>query len=280
MKISRQVRAALSAAFLALVGAGAAVAADVCGECTAKELCATHGAALEAAFEEWGEALTSEDEGERIEALVALAELSHEHANAPSERAAEALAQAMDDPSLRVRQRVARLLANGQHPEIAVRALVRECERIKQGLGNGNLVQTLASDSDETQVAMAYIANIPKAAGELKDDRCVEIIYKILKQLPAETRGQPIFVASCDALLELGTAKSVEAVFETLSPWSDDPGLRRVHNSVLRCASRRDLEGMPDWGEDCVKGWRKWWRVNKRAFPAKLGKAKLVLEED
>ena len=263
----------LAANALALMAGHAA--ADDCGACERGKLCAPHTEEERAVLEQLAPALASKAISERIDALREVAELTMEHENAPSEAVAKVLAAGCADESLRVRSIAIDLLTEGQEPETAVVGITLVLAEIHKGYAGGNLVPTLTGEEmtpASVAQAMRYLRLTLRVAGRVRDDKVAGLLVRILKITPTEMRGQPVAMATCDSLLELGTRDSVAAVVRHLTPWEDTREVRRVHDALEVFAVDKDFDGYPEWGRDARNQWKRWLGRHKRALPAKLGK--------
>ncbi len=272
--MSRPVIAASLAPLLALVPALApARAADDCGDCGARGPCRPHAEADEAAIERLRPELEAPEVERRLDALAEVAALTGEHANAPGEAVAEALAAALEDDALRVREEAVRLLVDGQHPERTVRALVDVMKDFQRNMWT--LVAWLTGPDGERGTiaeAMDYLETVGDVAGGVRDDRVAKELADLLLAYPEEMRGQPVAMAATGSLLRLGTRDAVRAVIRQLRPWSDDGRSLAIHEALEEFAEDRELPAAPEAGPDAAKAWDAWLKKNARALPSKLGK--------
>lgn len=260
---------------LALALLSGLAAADDCNACKPGKLCPPHAAEESTALERLAPDFASEEIVKRIDALREAAELTMDHENAPSEAVAEVLAAAFADESLRVRSIAISLITQGQEPETAVLAMAGALNEIVTGYGGGNLVPSLTGDDLSASAvgeAMRYLRTTLRAAGRVRDDRIVKLLVRVMQSTPIEMRGQPVTMAACESLLELGTRDSVAVVVRHLTPWEDTREVRRVHEALEVFAAEKGFDDTPEWGKGARDGWKKWLGRHKRALPAKLGK--------
>jgi len=142
--------------------------------------------------------LSSRDESQRIAGLEALADLTWDHANAPSERVARRIASALDDRSGDVRERAAELLGRPQHATIAMEALLRalpgfereyeqldrERDRLQKKRAKSTvrsmqvkvLDRKLAANDEEMSALRKRRSTIIEQLGNYPDDRVVDAL--------------------------------------------------------------------------------------------------------
>ena len=246
---------------------------DVCDACGKGKLCKPHAQLETAEIERLRPRLESEEARDRIAALRDIAALTHEHENVPSERVAEILVLALEDRSLRVRDRAVRLLADGQHPEATVVALVDLMGSFKKKMWS--LVAWLQGENQDRGTvtdAMNYLKTVMRKSGDVPDDRVVEALADVLLAMPSEMRGQPVAMAATKSLLQLGTKDAVKAVLRQFSSMSDTPEMRNIHDALRGFAFDLEIDDYPEYGEDVPEKWARWVKKHSRAMPAKLGK--------
>lgn len=263
--------ALLSAAFLALAPAPL----DDCEACRPGKTCSPHRKHDAAELKRLKPELESKDERTRMGALSAVAELTDEHSNAPTKAVAQALADALYDDRLAVRSHAIRLLADGQHPEVAVTAIAKVYGQFESDMWT--LVATLMGEKGErgsVDDAMRYLEDSVRAGRGLRDDRIVKSMSSLLLAYPTEMRGEPVAMATTDALLELGTQGAVSAVVQTLGQTQDDTRKRRIHMALVRVADEKEIDKRPSFDKKPEREWKAWLKKNKKSFPSKLGKWK------
>jgi hypothetical protein len=183
-------------ALLLLTAPFAQVTCDVCSLVNEDvRLCKAHVEAEHSTFVRVRKQLSSRDESQRIAGLEALANLTWNHANAPSERVARRIASALDDRSDGVRERAAELLGRPQHATIAMKALLRalpgvekeyekldrERDQLQEKRARSAVRSTqekildrkLAENDDEVEALLGYRSAIIEQLGGFPDDRVV-----------------------------------------------------------------------------------------------------------
>lgn len=252
-----------------------------CDACRPGKVCATHRAEDKAELKRLGPLLESKDPAQRIGALGTVAALTEGHENAPSKDVAKALAAALEDDQLTVRETAIVLLADGQHPEVAVTSTVKVLKGFEKNMWS--LMGTMTGPNNEhgtVEEAMQYLEASMRACRELPDDRVVKALASLLAAYPAEMRGEPVAMAATHSLLELGTQDAVAAVVKQLGRGKETTRLRRIHLALVRVADEKEIEARPAFGDKLEREWTVWLRKNKRAFPAKLGKWEGTREEE
>ena len=254
-----------------------AAVGDDCEACAPAKICRDHKAADQAELERLRDELESEDPDLREGALEKAAELTDSHANAPSKAVAQVLADALEDDLLRVRVVAIRLLCDGQHPEVSVKATVEVLGYLKKNMWT--LVETLMGPKHErgdVSQAMAFLRATVVGAGNLRDDRIVRALIQILKAYPTEMRGEPVAMATSQSLLDLGTREAVAAVIEQFASRPEESRRRKIHSALEAYAADHDIFETPEFNEDDLgRAWEAWFKKNKRTLPKKLGKWEL-----
>lgn len=264
-------------AIAALVALPLVLPDDGCEDCRPGQLCEPHAEDEAETLADWGEDLESEDGPTRAAALRRIGSLTEDHPNAPSKKIAEIVAGALrEDPDLQVRIQAVRLIAV-QHPDVAVPAMVETLKEIDRGLARGDLVPSLIQDDspESAGAAMRFIEETMRNAGSMPDDRCLKELLDCMKHYPSEMRGQPIHVAACRALLELGTQESVDAVIDELPRVLEERGVRKLHRALESLAASLDLDDAPEYSEEAAKDWTRWFSRRRSRLPKKLGRLKL-----
>jgi len=244
-----------------------------CEACRPGKVCAQHRAEEKEELKRLAPLLKSEDPGQRMGALSSAAELTDSHENAPSKAVAKVLAEALEDDQLTVRETAIVLLADGQHPEIAVTSTVKVLKGFEKNMWS--LMGTMTGPNNEhgtVEEAMQYLEASMRACSGLPDDRIVKALSTLLAAYPAEMRGEPVAMAATHSLLGLGTQDAVSAVIKQLGRGKETTRLRRLHMALVRVADEKEIEARPAFGDKVEREWTVWLRKNKRAFPAKLGK--------
>jgi hypothetical protein len=276
----------------------AAPAPESCDTCEPKKICKEHKDADSAALKEWQPQLRSKEEAERLAALQALAQQSLSHRNAPSEPIAKALAVGLRDESVTVQSESARLLLDGQHPEIAVRSLIEEVEDVRAEFAKiGRQRGSSREDGGNSQFEEleAYSELLVTGLGTLPDDRSVKTLVQLFTQLGGRGRGGGMTLRVARSLAQLEAREGVKALATGLSqvkaadsrgrgrrgggggggsPGGNDEGGRaeQVHEILAALARANDLDDIPSWGEDAADDWKEWFGRNQKHFPAKLGR--------
>jgi len=218
---------------------------SVCVPLPEVELCGSHASEEASKLSELEGDFASEDEGRRIEALEAIASLTRSHTNAPSRRVAQCLARRLDEETPAVRKRAAELLADGQHPAIALDALLsslksaqREVEQVDRAfeafrkkwakltkqkkLGATpsmeevkESMKTLAAMGDESQALKEEMFDtgtardaMVTALGKLRDERATKALLDVHRK-GVVPLGR---VAINEALLEHGTRGTLKRI--------------------------------------------------------------------
>ncbi|MFT5153506.1 MAG: hypothetical protein ACI841_003507 [Planctomycetota bacterium] len=248
---------------------------DVCKYCQATRVCDKHAKLDEAEIERLSPGLSSEDARDRIEALDEIAALTEEHENAPSKAVAKVLAKALEDDFLRVRDRAAMLISDGQHPEIAVTAMLSVMSDIRASMWT--LVETLMGPKHErgnVGDAMNYLETVMDSCGYLRDDRIVKALGETLMAYPTEMRGQPVAMAATRSLLALGTRDSLKTVLKQFKTFRFDNEYENIHHALTLLAADLDIEEFPEWSVEADEEWERWSNKYSRRISSKLGKWK------
>ena len=247
---------------------------DECADCSKSGLCKPHLEHERKELERLLPGLESEDPRDRQEALRDIAEITREHSNAPSQAVAKVLVSALEDKRIVVRETAIELLVDGQHPEIAVKAMI-ELDSFRRNMWT--LAETIAGSKGEagtTSEVMRFLGTTMESAGELRDDRIVDALAKTLKAYPEEMRGQRIAMMAVESLLELGTQSAVKAVIKQFTSIKDSERAVVIQESLSLFASDHDIETYPEVSADWKRHWTTWLNKHQRAFPKKLGKWK------
>jgi hypothetical protein len=206
----------LLACGIALVLEAAAFGSD-CSQCKPDDLCAEHQESEKKALDELRGKIRSKDAAERSATLKAVAALTKKHENAPSRAVADTLAIALDDDSFSIRAEAAELLAEGQHPDAAVKALTKAIDDLRaeyaklgrnRERGSGDATLSGKGGARYTDAVIEGLAKLP-------DDRSVDALADVLKQLGPDAPDQFVVPLS-KALLQLKSRPAVDAVVDRL----------------------------------------------------------------
>ncbi len=223
-------------------------ALDTCASCRmelqASFLCEPHAEAERAALARETRRLAAKEEAERLAALDALAALTEAHTNAPSERVAKRIAQALDDDSLAVRARAVERLGRPQHALVAVDALTEALEdawKLKREWGKEykGLVERSTdklSDAKREKLGAERAAlgariddlnalhrQLVTRLAEFPDERALDAIL-------ANTARNLIFEDG-EALARIGTRRALDAFVD---------GIRIAEDNLASLARERD----------------------------------------
>jgi hypothetical protein len=188
-----------------------------CPQCKPDDLCAPHQESDQKALEVWRGKIRAKDVEQRLAAVREIAALAKQHENAPSRGAAESIALALADDDYGVRAAAAERLADGQHPDAAVKALTKalddvreEFARVGKDRERGNSGVTLFGKNGKRYVdaVVGGLANLP-------DDRSVDALADVLKQLGPDAPNE-LVKPIADALLQLRSRPALEAVIDRL----------------------------------------------------------------
>lgn len=257
----------------ALPGTYAEPLPDICEECGTGRVCKSHRSHDKAEISKLKDDLASESAETRIAALRKVAALAEEHENAPSKEAAEVLVAALEDEKLIVQHQAFKLLAEGQHPETAVRGYVDRIKWFKSHMWT--LVADMTGPGEEhgnVGEAMDVLETAVGMGKELRDDRIVDALTGLLNAFPNEMRGEPVAMSACRSLLYLGTKDAVETVVKQFGSQTDNAKMRQVHFALKTFANRLEIEETPEFSENVENQWKLWLRKNQRSIPKKLGK--------
>ena len=270
----------LAALFVATVGLFSLASAltptiplDECEECGHQKICKTHRARDIAELKRLAPDLESEDMNTRLRALEEVADLAKDHPDAPFKGAAEVLVEALKDDKLVVQSAAFRLLADGQHPETAVAGYVKRVKWFKGHMWT--LVADMTGPNEEhggVGDAMEVLRRAVSAGESLRDDRVVDALSGLLNTFPTEMRGEPVAMATCRALLRLGTNDAVKTVIKQFSAQQDVSKTRQIHFALRTYSNRLDIEESPEYSDNVQSDWVAWMRKNKKSIPKKLGK--------
>ena len=218
---------------IATLLAAGTLAIQTCASCTlAKDharLCAPHAEEERAAFARARKALVSKLETERVAALEALSRLTGAHVNAPSEKVARRIADALADESDAVRERAANLLGPPQHALVCLDSLLealsaaeRQMERLrkdekslrKKSTGprpsekeRKQLDADLASNERAQESLLAWRRTVLARLGLFRDERVVSVLRDLARPVidaPAKARETE---DALEAFLELEEAR-------------------------------------------------------------------------
>ncbi|MEM8712528.1 MAG: hypothetical protein AAGG01_16360 [Planctomycetota bacterium] len=258
---------------LAVEAAPAALAFDECDECTRGKICKSHRASDRSALKRLAADLASKDAEVRIRALRDVGALAAEHDVAPGKEAAEVLAAALEDDQLVVQVVAMKELTNGQHPEVAVTAVVKKLKWFKGHMWT--LVEDMTGSNEEHGTvgqAMEMLEVSVRNAKDLRDDRIVDALGGLLLAFPTEMRGEQVAMAATRSLIYLGTPKAVKTVIKQLGSFNNDAKMRQVHLALRTLANRLDVEDSPEFSKKAEADWSAWLRKHQRKMPKKLGK--------
>ncbi len=188
-----------------------------CSECKPDDLCGPHRQSEKKGLDEWRGTIRAKDLEQRLSAVRGVAALTKQHANAPSRAVADTLAIALLDDDFRVREAAAEQLADGQHPDAAVKALVRALDDVRAEFAK------LGRDRERGSAGASILAKNGKGYADavidglarLPDDRSVDALAGVLKQLGPDA---PTELANplTKALLQLKSRDAIEAVVNRL----------------------------------------------------------------
>jgi hypothetical protein len=213
----------------------------------------------------------------------------------------KALAAGLEQPSMAVRERAARLLGPPQHASECLAVLVdalrdvdarvrrlmpdvREFASKELGRDGNVRLDDLKRLQRDTQKALDAVRGIRELSSlrhvlvgqlaGLPDDRVVAAILAGEPSLPSE--------AGVKALLGLASRPAVEGVLGMLASWQDErpssAEARADHEArgrvlldgLAALARERGLEPIPAATEAPHGAWRAWWDVRREAFAASL----------
>ncbi len=188
-----------------------------CAGCKPDDLCATHQEGDAKALAEARGKIRSKDLAERLAAIDAAAALTKPHQNAPSRAVAETLAIALADQDYTVRGKALEKLLDGQHADATVKAVVDALDDLRAEFAKvgRNNDRSAGAGSIMTRDGLAYVSALLDGIGGLSDDRCVNAVTDILKQLGPDAPNefaQPL----SRALIRLGSRSAVDAVIDRL----------------------------------------------------------------
>ena len=188
-----------------------------CPGCKPDDLCAEHQEGDAKALDAARGKIRSKDVAERLAAVEAAAALTVAHANSPSRAVAETLAIALADKDWGVRGKALEKLLDGQHADATVKALVEALDDLRAQFAKvgRNNDRSAGAGSIMSREGLAYTAALIEGLGGLADDRCVNALVDILKQLGPDAPNefaQPL----ARALIQLGSRTAVDSVIDRL----------------------------------------------------------------
>jgi hypothetical protein len=268
-----------------------AIALGHCSECKPNQLCPKHLEQEQAAIREAKKALESKTPGDRIGALQKVAALDEEHWNSPSKKAAEFLADSLDDESFSVRQVAADLLAETRRPDVAFPALEKAVDAAcveasaNVGGGDGRAANVSQEKLQRSQDARTYLVGVCGTVARLRDDRSVRIVVGAFQRYSKV--GVDDTTSSLSRLLmALGTRDALEPIVDLIDQnekryWKAREDKRPVppfaafvetmERSLTSFASTKNIPGAPEWKPGAGAKWRAWLKKNADAIPKSLG---------
>ena len=244
--------------------------AQECDSCVPKKLCKPHAEAVAEGLSGAKAGLRSKSVEERREALERIGTLNATHVNAPSKDVTKLIAGVLEDDDLPLRAEAARLLARGQEPETALKALTGSVNDIGQLLGKHK------QDDADSEHAKAFSIAVINSLASYPDDRSVEALSQLLARHAAAIYGEVVY-SVIDGLAALGTRDAVESVlgyYALMESLGAFPELENhLHDRLTELAERHGLEDTP--ASESSKAWLEWYEPNEKAFPKKLGKFRL-----
>lgn len=209
-------KTALALSFLPFLGP---LSVDDCTLCTSESnrtrLCKPHKQDEKELISRAKRLWKKADRKVRLELLGDVAGLSRAHENAPSEKVAAFLADRLSDGDPKVAEEAARLLLEGQHPDVVIESLVDALSDADRKLTEGcKLVQ-----KDEAEDWMLFLPAQAKqhllSLGYLPDPRSEKALVDFMERRATQTPG-PLYVAAAHGALQLGSRGAVEAVAELI----------------------------------------------------------------
>ncbi|MEW6746736.1 MAG: hypothetical protein AB1486_28680 [Planctomycetota bacterium] len=222
---------------------------------------------------------------EKCAALEAIAEAA-KRGEPPSKELGRLIASALGDGAADVRRQAARLLGEGQHPEVALPALGNSLEELRQGLAKlGRPGRRSGEDREKLQDLVFWGTAVVEALGSLRDDRSVDALVGFAQRIGG-TGDRRLHVQLARALLKLECQRGIEAVIRALPQIeavetrregrlgaAPGPPGEQLHEMLTELARSKGLEGMPaEWTKSADSEWRAWFAKNRAHFPAKLGR--------
>lgn len=275
-------------------------AREECGQCTPAKLCAPHQAEESAALKELKPRLKDKGADGRAAGVREIAALDKKFAANPSKEIADVVAAALHDESFVVRTEAAKALADGMHPDVAVKELVAALEEGRTelaklgggrgggfgggfggGAGGGDQPEDPKAEErrQHREEVNAYVQALVDGLAKMPDDRAVDALGELLQGL-SRWNGE-LMSATAGGLLAHGSRKGVEAVIKKIKMHPPGSGGRfggpdttgkTLHDLLTRKVIEMSLEGAPSWSEDEAPDWDKWFAKNQKHFAAKLGK--------
>jgi hypothetical protein len=187
-----------------------------CPTCKPDALCATHSQADAKLLDQERPKLHSKEAKERHDALQKIADLALAHDNAPGRAAADALAIGLKDDAFETRTFAAQLLAKGQHPDAAVKALTGALDDIRSEvakLGKGDGARGGGAASITSEAGKAYVAAVAGGLAALPDDRGVDALGDLLRQLEPAAPDE-IVTPIVRALAQLQSRDAIRAIVQ------------------------------------------------------------------
>ena len=245
---------------------------QTCGECEPKKLCRPHAEQVSDGLKEAKAGLKSKEPGERRAALARAGELNQGHANAPAKEVTKLIASALEDDELGIRTQAAELLASGEEPETALKALAGSISDV------GRLLGDIKGGHPDSKAVNDFAIAVVRALSSYRDDRSVEALCELLTRHPSAIYGDVVYVL-VDGVTELGSREGVEALlgyYSLMESLGSFPELEdHIHGRLGSLAARLELEGYPDGAESDSSAWKDWYEAHEQGFPKKLGKAQL-----
>jgi hypothetical protein len=191
---------------------------DECKSCKPDDLCGVHQEAEQKALKELRGKLQSKDVAQREKALAEVAALTKAHENAPSRGVADTLAIALDDESFGIRAKAANFLVDGQHPDAAVKALTKALDDVREEFSKiGRRAQERGGGEHSilSGDGKLYVDAVVGGLAKLPDDRSVEALCNLLKQLPADAPSEAVLPVA-RALEQLGAREGIQTIVQRM----------------------------------------------------------------
>jgi hypothetical protein len=205
-----------SAGLLLFAFARPATPVSDCSSCKPDTLCSPHTQAEVKVLEQTRAKLHAKEMKERHDALQQIADLALAHQNAPGRAAADAIAIGLKDDSFEIRAFAAQLLAKGQHPDAAVKALTGALEDIRSEvarLGKGDGARGGGAVSIMSDGGKLYVAAVADGLAALPDDRGVDGLGDLLRQLEPAAPSD-IVTPIVKALATLESRDAIRAIVQ------------------------------------------------------------------
>src|SRR5688572_4831428 len=177
-----------------------------CKECVPNDLCAAHQESDGKAIDKLRGKVRARDVQQRLDALREVAALTKGHENAPSRAVADTLALGLQDDDFEVRAVAAELLSSGQHPDEALKALVKALDDVRTQYAKvGRDKERGGGDAGFGGDGGAhYVEAVIGGLAKLPDDRAVDALADVVKKLQPDAPDD--FVGPLtSALLALGS---------------------------------------------------------------------------